>query len=141
MTTTTELITARQPGLLSSGSCLICGGAELEIVLDLGLTGLANNLPTQEERNREPLFPLRLARCPQCTHVQLADRVAPELLYGQYLYVSSASSTLEQHLRSLADAITARIAPIPGTAALDIGCNDGTLAAQDRKSTRLNSSH
>lgn len=115
--------------LLSSGACLLCGDAGLETVLNLGLTGLANNLPLPQEIGSEPQFPLRLARCPRCTHIQLADRVAPELLYSHYLYVSSASSTLEQHLASLASAIAARIAPIPGAASLDIGCNDGTLAS------------
>ena len=129
MSTATGLTATPLPPLLSSGTCLLCGVTELEIVLDLGLTGLANNLPTAGERDGEPLFPLRLARCPRCTHVQLADRIAPELLYGHYLYVSSASSTLEQHLGSLAAAIAARVAPTPGAASLDIGCNDGTLAA------------
>ncbi|MEP7361705.1 MAG: class I SAM-dependent methyltransferase [Acidobacteriota bacterium] len=118
-----------QPPLLSTGNCLLCGCEDLEIVLDLGWTGLANNLPLPEECGEESLFPLRLARCPACTHVQLADRVAPELLYAHYLYVSSASSTLERHLGTLATAIAARVQPHPGALALDIGCNDGTLAA------------
>ncbi|HZO57447.1 MAG TPA: class I SAM-dependent methyltransferase [Bryobacteraceae bacterium] len=110
-------------------SCLLCGATELGIVLDLGHTGLANNLPAREDREGEPLFPLRLARCSKCTHVQLADRVAPKLLYAHYLYVSSASSTLERHLGSLAAAIASRIRPGHDAASLDIGCNDGTLAA------------
>lgn len=117
--------------LLSSGHCLLCGAEDLEIVLDLGETGLANNLPAAGACGGEPVFPLRLARCRRCTHVQLADRVAPELLYGHYLYVSSASSTLDRHLRSLAGAIAARTGPGPDGLgrSLDIGCNDGTLAA------------
>lgn len=129
MSTPLDTIAASPVELLSSGSCLLCGRANLEVVLDLGLTGLANNLPTAAECDREPLFPLRLARCPHCTHVQLADRVAPELLYGHYLYVSSASSTLRAHLGSLAAAIAARVPAYAGAASLDIGCNDGTLAA------------
>jgi hypothetical protein len=130
--TSTQPLMTHSP-LLSSGTCLVCGDAGLEIVLDLGQTGLANNLPTPQECGSEPQFPLRLARCPKCTHVQLADRVAPELLYSHYLYVSSASSTLEQHLASLAGDIAARIALVPGAASLDIGCNDGTLASHLRR--------
>lgn len=117
--------------LPQDGSCLLCGAGDLDVVLDLGETGLANNLPDGRECAGEPAYPLRLARCRRCTHVQLADRVAPELLYGHYLYVSSASSTLDEHLRSLAGAIAARTGPgADGMArSLDIGCNDGTLAA------------
>lgn len=129
MSSFVDAIAASPASLLSSGSCLLCESTDLEIVLDLGMTGLANNLPTVADRDREPLYPLRLARCPRCTHVQLADRVAPELLYGHYLYVSSASSTLTAHLQSLAAAIAERVPAHAEAASLDIGCNDGTLAA------------
>lgn len=132
MSSSVDAIAAAPAPLLSSGSCLLCGWADLEIVLDLGTTGLANNLPTAGERTGEPLYPLRLARCPRCTHVQLADRVEPELLYGHYLYISSASSTLTAHLQSLAAAIAERVPAHPGAASLDIGCNDGTLGAHLR---------
>ena len=116
--------------------CLLCG-KEAEIVMDFGTTGLANNLPSLEELDSEPVFPLRLARCSHCSHVQLADRVDPARLYERYLYVSSASSTLREHLSELAAAVLGRTAPPPGSLCVDIGSNDGTLASSFHRAGHL----
>jgi SAM-dependent methyltransferase len=62
--------------------------------------------------------------------VQLATRVEPVELFEQYLYVSSASTTLTGHLTSLANAIATKLAPAVGDRSLDIGSNDGTLAGE-----------
>ena len=113
----------------SMTKCLLCAHASLEILLDLGCTGLANNLPSGSDLSSEATYPLRLARCPRCTHVQLADRVDPSAMFQNYLYVSSASSTLTRHLSSLADAIVPVAPCLDGSMSLDIGSNDGTLAA------------
>jgi SAM-dependent methyltransferase len=115
--------------LAPTAGCLLCPARELEIVFDLGRTGLANNLPTASELHTERGYPLRLARCPRCTHVQLADRCDPAAMFQHYLYMSSASSTLSAHLDSLAEAITAWAPKREGARSLDIGSNDGTLAS------------
>jgi SAM-dependent methyltransferase len=116
--------------------CLLCG-REVEILMDFGTTGLANNLPGRDELGSEPVFPLRLARCSHCSHVQLADTVDPARLYERYLYVSSASSTLREHLSGLAAAVLGRTAPPPGSLCVDIGSNDGTLASRFHRAGHL----
>lgn len=129
MTTQLELLEASPLLGQPSTECLLCGGQELEILLDLGRTGLANNLPRPADLSVEKTFPLRLARCGRCTHIQLADRVDPSEMFQNYLYVSSASSTLTRHLSSLAEAILHALPRAGPAISLDIGCNDGTLAA------------
>jgi len=117
-------------GLVGSPPCLVCREPRLEVFLDLGRTALANRFLSEAELAQpEPVYPLRAAFCHGCGHVQLADRVPPEILFRHYLYVSSASASLEAHLDSLAGAIAARERCAPGAFAVDIGSNDGTLGA------------
>jgi len=109
-------------------ACIACGGGKVEVFMDLGATPLANKFLAPEELgNPEPSYPLRVAYCADCGHVQLADVVAPPTMFDHYLYISSASTTLENHLLSLAARVRERMALKPGDFVVDVGANDGTL--------------
>jgi novobiocin biosynthesis protein NovU/D-mycarose 3-C-methyltransferase len=107
--------------------CRICGSRELRTFLSLGATPLANAfvLPARATEP-EPRFPLDVVRCGQCGLVQLGVVVAPEVMFGNYLYASSASAPLVAHFAELADELLARFA-IPGALVVEIGSNDGVL--------------
>lgn len=110
------------------GACLACGEGRPVQFLDLGRTALANNLP-RSATEWQPQFPLRVGLCEACGHVQLLDIVPPEAMFTEYLYVSSASTTLSGHFADLAAAAHARAGLSPETLAVDIGSNDGSLLA------------
>ena len=115
-------------------TCLVCGVRDVEVVLDLGVTALANKfLSTDELKLPEPSFPLRLGYCPACGHVQLADRVPPAMMFDDYLYMSSLSETLVRHLHSLARVVTSWRGLGANDLVLDVGCNDCTLLEGFRK--------
>ncbi|HWQ52556.1 MAG TPA: class I SAM-dependent methyltransferase [Bryobacteraceae bacterium] len=117
-----------------SAACLVCGGRSLSLFLDLGATALANKFLSSEELAcPEPTYPLRVAFCPDCTHVQLLDRVPPAAMFANYLYVSSASETLKRHFDELSALLIEREKPGHGDLVVDIGCNDGTLLAAFRR--------
>ena len=108
--------------------CIVCGGRDLEVFLDLGPTALANKFRTEAELSEyEPRYPLRVAFCNTCHHVQLADRVPPSAMFEDYLYVSAASDTLRDHLYELSDVVVSRRGLGADDLVIDIGCNDGTL--------------
>lgn len=112
---------ARQP-------CIVCASAQLEPFLDLGETALANKfLKEAELRQAEPRYPLVVGFCHECGHVQLTEHVPPSAMFEDYLYVSSASDTLRDHLFDLSDVIVERFRPRGNDLVMDIGCNDGTL--------------
>jgi predicted TPR repeat methyltransferase len=114
---------------MSKPECLVCAASEIEQVLDLGKTVPANSFlrPGDIGAGSEEWFALRVGVCGTCGHVQLLDHVPPTLLFDHYSYVSSASSTLTEHLHGLAREVVARLA-LPSTAlVVDVGCNDGTL--------------
>jgi hypothetical protein len=116
-------------GAESGPRCLLCGLGPVELFLDLGRTALANQF-TLPGQPAAPEYPLRAGQCAECGHVQLLDRVPPEAMFRDYLYVSSASSTLTAHLGRLASAIVSRARlNCEDGLVVDIGSNDGTLLA------------
>lgn len=53
--------------------------------------------------------------------------VDPEILFREYLYVSSSSLGLVEHFRRLAEHLRDRLQQTPGSLVVDIGSNDGSL--------------
>ncbi|WP_289296438.1 class I SAM-dependent methyltransferase [uncultured Reyranella sp.] len=114
--------------------CILCQSSDVEVVLDLGKMALANKFLTKTELEAgEPAYPLRLAHCSSCGHVQLPDRVPPAAMFEDYLYMSSLSETLVNHLHGLAAAVVDWAKLEPNALVLDIGCNDCTLLEGFRK--------
>ena len=108
--------------------CLVCRGREVEMFLDLGKTALANQFLRCDEIDlEEEMYPLRVGFCHGCGHVQLLDPVPPRAMFENYLYISSASDTLKNHLWNLSDTLSRRYSLAAGDLVVDIGCNDGTL--------------
>lgn len=122
--------------MIESTCCLVCGAAGLKLFLDLGPTTLANKFVAEDELGQpEPTYPLRVAFCPSCTHVQLLERVPPHEMFDDYLYVSSASETLRNHLDSLSRALIGQLGLSEGDLVVDVGCNDGTLLDAFRRNS------
>lgn len=110
------------------GKCLLCGAVQVEQFLDLGSTALANKFISKEELATPELrYPLKVGFCHTCRHVQLMDLVPPQAMFEDYLYVSSASDTLKNHLWDLSDEILKRYQLGADDLVVDIGCNDATL--------------
>ena len=108
--------------------CLVCRSEEVEEFLSLGNTALANQfLRADEIGRRECTYPLRVGFCRACAHTQLIESVPPHMMFENYLYISSASDTLKDHLWDLSDVLVSRYRFGATDRVIDIGCNDGTL--------------
>jgi SAM-dependent methyltransferase len=118
----------------STSSCLLCSSETVQEFLDLGITALANKFLTQDELSRpEPAYPLKVGFCHTCHHVQLVEIVPPKEMFEDYLYISSASDTLKNHLYDLSDLVVERFRLGHQNLVIDIGCNDGTLLSGFRR--------
>ncbi len=108
--------------------CVLCLKGEIKIFVNLGKSPLANNLISQKNvSKKEKKYPLLLGKCKKCNHVQLHTLVEPKNMFDNYLYLSSASSTLEKHLTSIPKSIN-RVNKIKkNDLVVDIGSNDATL--------------
>jgi SAM-dependent methyltransferase len=108
--------------------CRICGSTGLVRYLDMGATPLANSYLTDEQlRTPEAVAELALQVCVGCGLSQLTRVVDRDLMFRNYIYVSSTSQTLRDHCAKLAVTAMRTAAAAPGDLALDIASNDGLL--------------
>ena len=108
--------------------CLLCRSPRLDVVLPLAPTPIADDFVSRERLGEaQPYFPLDVALCLDCGHLQLLDAVDPDLLFGRYIYVSTSSPGLVDHFKKAAERLRDLVKPEKNALAFDIGSNDGTL--------------
>jgi hypothetical protein len=108
--------------------CRLCGGTELEKVIELTPTPPGNNfLRADELNNPEPSYPIEVNFCRTCFHLQLGHVVEPKILFrSNYSYASGTSSVFVRHLAEYAGEMIRRFNLKSGQLVADIGSNDGT---------------
>ena len=106
--------------------CRVCEGSALFPVLDLGSQPLANAFvaPTDPP---PPHFPLAALGCAGCGTVQLSGTVDPHLMFDNYLYFSSYSSSMVTAMAELARQTAARRDLRKGDLVVEVASNDGYL--------------
>lgn len=114
-------------GVVERLDCRLCGARLLEPVLALNPSPIADAYRRPPAPPETRLFPLELALCRRCSHLQLRHTVSPEILFRDYTFVTSSSLGLVEHLRRQADAVIERVRPAPGALVVEIGSNDGSL--------------
>lgn len=108
--------------------CRSCGSSELEVILTLGRTPLANALLTAEQLGLpEDEFPLDLAFCRKCALVQILETVSPERLFRYYLYFSSFSNTVLKHAEGIASRMIQSRGLGTDSLVVEVASNDGYL--------------
>jgi SAM-dependent methyltransferase len=108
--------------------CRSCGAMQLEPVLSLGRTPLANALLKAEDlAQTEPTFSLELVLCPSCALVQITETVPPEQLFSHYLYLSSFSDTMVKHSEELAHLLVKQKSLDANSLVIEVASNDGYL--------------
>ncbi|MBF8247840.1 MAG: Methyltransferase domain-containing protein [Bacteroidetes bacterium] len=111
--------------------CRVCGSASLFKYLELGNTPLANSYLRKEQLTL-PEFreELALQVCSSCGLSQLTKVVHPDLMFSNYLYVSSTTETFRNHCAEMARVLSRRADCKRGDLVLDIASNDGCLLSK-----------
>jgi len=104
--------------------CRSCGNTNMKKVISLGKSPLANNLLDIIDQEYET-FPLEMDYCPICHNCQLNYVVPAELMFDDYLYVSSTSKSFREHFEKAADEYIERFDLDSDSIVVDIGSNDG----------------
>jgi SAM-dependent methyltransferase len=107
-------------------TCRICGSDQLTLLVDYGEMPLAGGFLAADELEHQAAFPLRLARCADCTLMQILDIVPAAEIFTQYSYVSSTTRTLIEHFARMGHEIVAA-EHAAGRLVVEFGCNDGIL--------------
>jgi SAM-dependent methyltransferase len=110
-------------------TCLSCGNSNLDQIISFGYTPLADNLLTKDQLDLpEYTAPLDLAFCPQCSLVQITEKVPPEILFCQdYPYFSSISSSLLRHFGDSAKNLIETRHLNSDTLVIEAASNDGYM--------------
>lgn len=109
--------------------CRSCDSSKLEVVLDLGMSAIADGLLTKDQLDKtEPRYPLELAFCHDCSLAQINYTVPPAELFGnEYPYFSSVSDALQVHTRANVLEIIERRQLGAQSRVIELASNDGYL--------------
>lgn len=106
--------------------CRGCKGRRFKKWFDLGRQPLANAL-LKSPQYPEEFYPLTYMYCLNCELVQTMHVIAPDILFGDYVYHSSTSQIFVNHFKALAEREFNADRLIKEDLVIDIGSNDGIL--------------
>jgi SAM-dependent methyltransferase len=108
--------------------CRACGGRLSVTMADLGLQPPSNAfLAALDGAATERRYPLRAKVCEDCKLVQVDYDVAPEELFGNYVYFSSYSDEWLAHAKAYCDMARRRFALNERSLVVELASNDGYL--------------
>ena len=109
-------------------TCRGCEGQDLELVFSLKPSPIGDAYVTSEKVDvTQPSYPIDLYMCKSCGLAQLIDVIDPDILYGEYIYVTASSTDLSEHFQAYADSVINKCRLEPDSLIVDLGSNDGTL--------------
>ena len=109
-------------------TCRLCGSRHIDLVLPLTPTPLCDvYVPAQRVQEVQETYPLDLFLCRDCGFVQLSYVVDPEIIYRDYIYVTTSSMGLADHFIGYVDRVLNRLNLQDQALVVDLGSNDGTL--------------
>jgi SAM-dependent methyltransferase len=113
-------------GLVSA--CRACGGRLTVTMADLGMQPASNAfIESKAAFEQEKRYPLRARVCEICKLVQLDYDVAPQELFGNYVYFSSYSDDWLAHAKAYCDMARKRFALGRSSLVVELASNDGYL--------------
>lgn len=108
--------------------CRYCHASLDKPFLELGNQPLANSfLKLDEAKLPEFDCPLSLTQCKTCNLIQLSHVVPADMMFSNYLYVTSTTATFRKHFAEYASSLKQISIKKDNLLAVDIGSNDGLL--------------
>lgn len=111
-----------------SPTCRNCAKALVTVFADLGMSPLANEYVAFEEATKKQSFyPLKAFVCDGCYLVQLEEIETPSVIFSDYAYLSSSSTSWLNHCETYVQTIIPRLGLDESTLVVEIASNDGYL--------------
>jgi len=108
--------------------CRACGGSLTVTMADLGMQPASNAfIASAAEVAEERRFPLRAKVCDACRLVQVDYDVAPQELFGNYVYFSSYSDDWLLHAQRYCEMARQRFGLSADSLVVELASNDGYL--------------
>jgi len=107
--------------------CRLCNNNDLKLILNLKPTPVADDFVGENKlSDAQPTYPLDLFLCKDCGHVQLGYIVDPNILFKDYIYISSISTSLIKHFELTSSEMIDHLKLGETDLVVDIGSNDGS---------------
>ncbi|MDO8558265.1 MAG: class I SAM-dependent methyltransferase [bacterium] len=119
--------------------CRMCGSKKLTMFLDLGDQPPPNRniKPGSWTRDPEPMYPLQVWFCHDCSLVQLCDIPSKEEMFTDYQFLSSGVGNTPKHFQDYAEELQTQFLK-PGDLVVEVGGNDGVLLRELKGVKALN---
>lgn len=110
-------------------NCRSCESNDIDIFLDLGEKPPSDRILTEKMLNEpEPVFPLEVGFCQQCSLVQILETVPPEELFlDSYQYFSSFSPTILENAKENVQNLIVDRGLSGKSLVVELASNDGYL--------------
>ena len=109
-------------------ACRACGGRLTVTMADLGMQPASNAfIESPAAFQQEKRYPLRAKVCESCKLVQIDYDVAPQELFGNYVYFSSYSDDWLAHAKAYCEMARKRFALGRSSLVVELASNDGYL--------------
>jgi SAM-dependent methyltransferase len=109
-------------------ACRACGGRLTVTMADLGMQPASNAfIDSLDHAQEEKRYPLRARVCESCKLVQVDYDVAPQELFGNYVYFSSYSDEWLAHAAAYCEMARRRFALDSRSLVIELASNDGYL--------------
>jgi hypothetical protein len=112
--------------------CRLCGSQRTTPVLKLNDTPLEDQF-VSDKSIKQPVYPLELALCEECSYLHLPHVVSPEASYADYIYVSGVTVGLRNHYDQYAQQIVECFSIPPKSLVIDLGSNDGSMISSFKR--------
>lgn len=108
--------------------CNFCNSPLKHLIVDLGMQPLCEERVYPENLNQmEPYFPLNVYVCEKCFLVQVPETVSPEIIYEDYAYFSSFSTSWLEHAKRYVEYVVPRFGINGDSLVAEVASNDGYL--------------
>ena len=109
-------------------NCRLCNSNNLKKIINIPKSQPVDNFRRVFHHDLDlPSFTMDLYMCLDCNHAQLLNVVSPDILYGNYVYLSNSSTDLKKHFKEYSEFLFKKKYIKKNQSILDIGCNDGLL--------------
>jgi hypothetical protein len=115
----------------NKSECRLCESKDMAIALPLSPSPLCDAYV--KEKKDQVTYDLNLLLCNNCQFSQIDTVVSPEVIYRDYLYVTTSSSGLNKHFEGYASEVCNFLSMHASRLTIDIGSNDGSLLKYFKK--------
>jgi hypothetical protein len=106
-------------------NCRLCNSDNIQLVLPLNKSPLCDEY--LKEPRKQEFFDLNSYMCIDCGFVQIDTIIDPEVIYRNYIYLTTSSPGLIKHFETYASEVCSALNIESSKLTVDIGSNDGSL--------------